>query len=275
MPSLVTTWSDSALSLAGALAAQIALIVLGFGIERLRPARPQGISCIRLNIQYTLVARVMYAVLYPLSVGLTTLTVNRLGGGLIELPAAGVGLAIAVPFYVLLMDGGEYLYHRAQHRIPFLWAMHSLHHSDPAVNISTAPRHFWGEMLLKAVTIYALIGLLVKANTVIVGFYTILGLYNYVLHMNLRVGFGRWQPMLNSPQLHRLHHSALPQHHNCNFNQFFPLFDVLCGTYRPPEKGEYPPTGLADAQAPQTLHSMLLWPWRRSRLHSTGIQNAQ
>src|SRR4051812_40998585 len=137
----------------------------------------------------------MYAVLYPLSVGLTTLTVKRLGGGLIELPASGVGLAIAVPCYVLLIDGAEYLFHRAQHRIPFLWAMHSLHHSDPAVNISTAPRHFWGEMLLKAVTIYALIGLLVKVNTVVVGFYTILGLYNYVLHMNLRVGFGRWQPL--------------------------------------------------------------------------------
>jgi len=271
----VTTWSDSALGLAEILAAQIALIVLGFGIERLRPARPQGISCIRLNIEYTVVARVMYAVLYPLSVGLTTLTVNRLGGGLIELPASGVGLVIAVPCYALLMDGGEYLFHRAQHRIPFLWAMHSLHHSDPAVNISTAPRHFWGEMLLKAVTIYALIGLLVKANPVVVGFYTFLGLYNYVLHMNLRVGFGRWQPLLNSPQFHRLHHSALPEHHNCNFNQFFPIFDVLCGTYRQPEKGEYPPTGLADAQAPRTLHSMLLWPWRRSRLHSTGIQNAQ
>jgi sterol desaturase/sphingolipid hydroxylase (fatty acid hydroxylase superfamily) len=271
----VTTWSDSALSLVETLAAQIALIVLGFGIERLRPARHQGISCIRLNIEYTVVARVMYAVLYPLSVGLTTLTVNRLGGGLLELPASGVGLAIAVPCYALLMDGGEYLFHRAQHRIPFLWAMHSLHHSDPAVNISTAPRHFWWEMLLKAATIYALIGLLVKANTVVVGFYTFLGLYNYVLHMNLRVGFGRWQPLLNSPQFHRLHHSALPEHHNCNFNQFFPIFDVLCGTYRQPGKCEYPPTGLADAQAPQTLRSMLLWPWRRSRLLSTRIQNAQ
>ena len=131
------------------------------------------------------------------------------------------------------MDAGEYLFHRAQHRIPFLWTMHSLHHSDPAVNVSTAPRHFWGEVLLKAVTIYALIGLLFKANAVVVAAYTGFGLYNYVLHMNLRIGFGRWQPWLNSPQFHRLHHSALPEHHNCNFNQFFPVFDVLCGTLSP------------------------------------------
>jgi sterol desaturase/sphingolipid hydroxylase (fatty acid hydroxylase superfamily) len=49
------TWANSAISMAATLAAQIALIVFGFGIERLRPAR---------------------------------------------------------------------------HRIPLLWAMHSLHHSD-------------------------------------------------------------------------------------------------------------------------------------------------
>ena len=257
------TLMNSAISLAATLAVQIGLIVFGFGIERLRPARPQGISCIRLNIVYAAALRVIYAVLYPLSVGLTTLMVNAFGGGLIELPASGVGLAIAVPCYALAMDGGEYFFHRAQHRIPLLWAMHSLHHSDPAVNISSAPRHFWGEMLLKAVTIYALIGLLFKANAAVVATYTFLGLYNYVLHMNVRLGFGRWSAFLNSPQFHRLHHSALPEHHNCNFNQFFPVFDVLCGTYRRPERDEYPPTGLVDGDVPLKLHNMLLWPWRR------------
>ncbi len=257
------TWTDSAVNFAVILVVQIALIVFGFRIEQLRPARPQGISCIRLNIAYVAALRVIYAVLSPLSVGLTTLMVNALGGGLIELPASGMGLAVAIPCYALAMDGGEYLFHRAQHRIPLLWAMHSLHHSDPAVNISTAPRHFWGEMVLKSVTIYALIGLLFKANAVVVGAYTFLGLYNYFLHMNVRIGFGRWQALLNSPQFHRLHHSALPEHHDCNFNQFFPVFDVLCGTYCQPRHDEYPPTGLVNGDVPQKLHNMLLWPWRR------------
>jgi len=267
------TWTNSAINIAETFAAQVALIAFLFGLEQFRPARPQGISCIRLNIEYAVVLRVVYAVLYPLSVGLTTLMVNRLGGGLIELPASGVGLAIAVPCYALVMDGGEYLFHRAQHRIPFLWAMHSLHHSDPAVNVSTTPRHFCGDMPLKSVTIYALIGLLFKANAVVVAAYTVFGLYNYVLHMNLRICFGRWQPLLNSPQFHRLHHSALPEHHNCNFNQFFPVFDVLCGTYRQPGHGEYPPTGLENGDVPQKLHTMLLWPWRQSRAKSMSMPN--
>jgi sterol desaturase/sphingolipid hydroxylase (fatty acid hydroxylase superfamily) len=155
-----------------------------------------------------------------------------------------------------------------------LWAMHSLHHSDPAVNVSTAPRHFWGEILLKSVTIYALIGLVFKTNAVVVAAYTFFGLYNYFLHMNLRLGFGRWQPLLNSPQFHRLHHSALPEHHDCNFNQFFPVFDMLGGTYRQPRQDEYPPTGLADGDVPNKLQNMLLWPWHRPVIASTNIRRA-
>lgn len=269
------TLVNSTITIAVTLAAQIALIFVGYGFERLRPARPQGMSCLRLNIVYLGALRAVYAVLYPLSVGLTTLMVNALGGGLIELPSSGVGLVVAAACYALAMDGGEYFFHRAQHRIPLLWAMHSLHHSDPAVNISTAPRHFWGEMLVKAMTVYPLVGLLFKANTVVVGAYTVLGLYNYVLHMNLRIGFGRWQPLLNSPQFHRLHHSALPEHHNCNFNQFFPVFDLLFGTYHRPGKDEFPCTGLADGDAPLRLNHMLLWPWRRPRALATSIPNAQ
>ena len=141
--------------------------------------------------------------------------------------------------------------------------------------MSTAPRHFWGEILLKAATVYALIGLLFKTNGVVVAAYTGIGLYNYVLHMNVRIGFGRWQPLLNSPQLHRLHHSALAEHHNCNFNQFFPIFDLLCGTYRQPRQDEYPPTGLENGDVPRKLQQMLLWPWRRLSAVSMSVPNAQ
>ena len=252
-----------AIGLVTTLAAQLALILFGFGIEQLRPGRPQGIRCLRLNLAYIVALRIIYAVLLPLSGAATTWLVNSLGGGLFTLPSSGIGLVFSVPCFVLLMDGGEYLFHRAQHRFPVLWAMHSLHHSDPAVNVSTAPRHFWGEMLLKAVTIYALIGLLVKANPVVLGIYGAMGLYNYFLHMNLRVGFGRCWPLLNSPQFHRLHHSSLPEHRDCNFNQFFPVFDLLFGTYRKPQPGEYPPTGLAAGEQPLSVFSMLLWPWQR------------
>jgi sterol desaturase/sphingolipid hydroxylase (fatty acid hydroxylase superfamily) len=257
------TWLNSALEWTTTLALQFAVVLLGFGVERLRPARQQGLAEVRLNLAYIAALRVIYAGLYPLSAALTTVLVNQLGGGLITLPESGLGLVVAIPCYALAMDGGEYAFHRAQHRFPLLWAMHSLHHSDPAVNVSTAARHFWGEMPLKFVTVYALVGLIFKANPIVIGVYTGLGMYNYFLHMNLRIGFGRWSAWLNSPQFHRLHHSALPEHHDCNFNQFFPIFDVLFGTFRQPQRDEYPPTGLTTGELPLRLYNMLLWPWRR------------
>jgi sterol desaturase/sphingolipid hydroxylase (fatty acid hydroxylase superfamily) len=66
----------------------------------------------------------------------------------------------------------------------------------------------------------------------------------------------------------------LREHHNCNFNQFFPVFDVLFGTYRRPRHDEYPPTGLVDGDAPLKLSNMLLWPWRRPRAVSMSTPNA-
>jgi sterol desaturase/sphingolipid hydroxylase (fatty acid hydroxylase superfamily) len=242
---------------------QLAILAVGFGIERLRPAHPPGMDGLRLNTAYALASRLIYSAVHPVGAAATTLIVNALGGGLIKLPASGFGLLLAVPCYVLAVDGSEYLFHRAQHRFPVLWAMHSLHHSDPTVNVSTAPRHFWGDMFLKAVTVYALIGVLFKASPLVLGIYSAIGFYNYCLHMDVRIGFGRWSAWLNSPQLHRLHHSSLPEHHDCNFNQFFPLFDVLCGTYRQPGPDEYPPTGLENGDAPVKLHQMLFWPWRK------------
>jgi sterol desaturase/sphingolipid hydroxylase (fatty acid hydroxylase superfamily) len=40
---------------------------------------------------------------------------------------------LAVIAFFLVVDLGEYLFHRAQHAIPLLWALHSLHHSDPDI----------------------------------------------------------------------------------------------------------------------------------------------
>ncbi len=50
--------------------------------------------------------------------------------------------------------------------------------------------------------------------------------------------------MIVGPQWHRLHHSIEPQHADRNFAAFFPIFDIVFGTYSKPQSGEYPATGL-------------------------------
>ncbi len=196
----------------------------------------------------------------PAAGGLATLLVNAAGGGWIRLPDHGPWLVFGVVIYLAAMDLGEYLFHRAQHAIPGLWAMHSLHHSDPAVNVATTSRHFWLESSIKSVTIWLAVGLVFKASSEIVALYGLATLYNLVLHANLRLGFGRLSFLINSPQYHRLHHSRDPAYFNRNFAALLSIWDVVAGSYSPPRPGEFPATGLADRPPPASLLETLAWP---------------
>jgi len=249
--------------LAGLLAAG-AFIAVGVLVERRFAARTAASPTLGFNLLYYAPASLIQALLKPAAGALTVLAVNRLGGGLITLPALGWGLLAGLAAYLVAMDLGEYLFHRAQHRFPWLWAMHSLHHSDEAFGVSTAIRHFWLETFIKTFTIYLAVGILFRADARIVALYGAITAYNYFTHMNVRVGFGRWAWALNSPHYHRLHHSSRPEDRDCNFAALLPVFDVLTGAYRPPAAGDYPETGLSDAAGPSSVLAALIWPFRPS-----------
>jgi sterol desaturase/sphingolipid hydroxylase (fatty acid hydroxylase superfamily) len=164
--------------------------------------------------------------------------------------------------FLVLKDAAEFAYHYAQHRIPALWAMHSLHHSDPAMGVLTTQRHFWGDQILKQITVWSAV-LMIFRPTPAIGFgYGIVALWNLFAHLDAPISFGRFSWLLNSPAYHRQHHSILPEHYDTNFAAIFPVFDVLCGTYRRPEG--FPPTGLSSR--PVSLWQAAIWPliWNRS-----------
>lgn len=48
------------------------------------------------------------------------------------------------------MDLSFYYWHVANHRIPFLWRFHNVHHLDPDLDVSTAVRFHFGEVGLSA-----------------------------------------------------------------------------------------------------------------------------
>lgn len=163
---------------------------------------------------------------------------------------------IAFPIFVLVGDLAEYLFHRAQHRIPFLWAMHSLHHSDPEMSALTTQRHFWGDQLIKTVTVWSLAAMVTHPTPAMVWGNILLSLWNFGIHSRLRIDLGRWSWMVNAPAYHRRHHSRLPEHFDSNFAALFPIFDVIFGSYHRPEG--FPPTGLD--RAPRNLRDLLIWP---------------
>ena len=246
----------------GAFEALLAMTLVRHTLERLWPAhlkreRLQGVGLAAFGA----LAIGQFAATPALG-GLTTAALNAVGGGLVVLPTRGLGWWAGLAAYFLAMDLGEYLFHRAQHAVPALWAMHSLHHSDRAFDSTTAARHFWLEPAIKTVTIWLAVGLLLKTPVSVQACYVIVSYYHFVVHSNTRLDYGRWSWALNGPAYHRIHHSSAPEHFDVNFASLFPIFDVIGGVYRAPRRGERIQTGLDTGEEPLNLREVLVWPVR-------------
>jgi sterol desaturase/sphingolipid hydroxylase (fatty acid hydroxylase superfamily) len=163
---------------------------------------------------------------------------------------------LGFPIFLVTRDLAEFVFHWIQHRIPFLWAMHSLHHSDPDMGALTHQRHFWADQFVAGLTVVPAALLVISPTPEILAGWGVFGLWNYVYHSRIPMNFGRWSWLLNCPDYHRIHHSSDPAHYNTNFAALLPVFDVLFGTYRPATTR--PATGLARNVG--SLREMLLWP---------------
>lgn len=188
---------------------------------------------------------------------LTVYTVVHPWSGWSLIDGEALPLWAAIVLFILVQDLGENVFHRMQHKIPFLWRMHSLHHSDPDMSVLTTYRHFWGDRFFKTFTVWSAAALIISPVREAVIVYFFISLWNIVAHANLNWNFGKWSWVLNSPAYHRRHHSTQPEHYDSNFAALFPLWDVLLGGYNVPDGR--PETGL-DRQ-PRSLGDLLFWPF--------------
>jgi sterol desaturase/sphingolipid hydroxylase (fatty acid hydroxylase superfamily) len=159
-----------------------------------------------------------------------------------------LGLAISIVAYGIVWDFFQYWFHRWQHRSALLWPSHRVHHTDDAVNTTTALRRSVIELLL--IFIFILVPTLIVAGVdevaAPVAFAIFYG-WGFFNHANIRFSLGVLTPVFSGPHWHRLHHGIDADYRDRNFAAYFPVLDIVFGTYRAPQKGEYPATGVADA----------------------------
>src|SRR5271168_3163863 len=86
--------------------------------------------------------------LVPLTTVSSGLILSTLGHGWIHLPMHGYWYFVSLIILAVISDLYTYTFHRFQHAIPFLWAMHSFHHSANAITFVTGARHLWMERVL-------------------------------------------------------------------------------------------------------------------------------
>ena len=156
-------------------------------------------------------------------------TVHRLG--LFHQFSSGFWLPLLTLFVTLQFI--TYLTHIAFHRIPWLWRLHAIHHSDVDVDISTNLRHHPLEPLVFMPVLLTVVTLLGVSFEVALT-YQIIGIFlNTFAHTNVRLP-PKLDRILNkvlvTPDFHRVHHSSERTYTNSNYGNIVPWFDYLFGT---------------------------------------------
>ena len=160
-------------------------------------------------------------------------SVGESQGGL--LGALRLDPRIKIALGILLFDYSLYLWHRLNHVLPFLWRFHNVHQVDLDMDVSTASRFHFGELILS--TGYrSLQVVLIGADPFTLLLFEILVITAAQFHhSNLRLplgferGLGR---ILVTPRMHGIHHSIVRDETDSNWSTIFPFWDRLHGTLR-------------------------------------------
>jgi sterol desaturase/sphingolipid hydroxylase (fatty acid hydroxylase superfamily) len=186
-----------------------------------------------------------------------------------------LGSTAHVAAAVLVLDFSFYVAHVAMHKIPLFWRFHSVHHADPAVDVTTTIRQHPVEAVIR----YAFMGVFavaIGASPTAFAVYRISSALNALPeHANVRAPF--WLDQLLSlfttwPNVHKLHHSRDASETDTNYGNLFSFWDRLFLTFTRPQPSMSVRYGLDgfDDPARQTTLALLVDPFRRPRASEHG-----
>jgi len=163
---------------------------------------------------------------------------------------------------MLATDLVQYWFHRAFHRVPFLWGFHAVHHSAKAMDWLAGGRmHFVEIVSLRGITALPMmtLGFTPTALQIYIG---IVYVYSALLHANLRGDFDQLGAYVATPRFHHWHHGLEPEAVDVNFAIHFPVWDRLFGTYFLPA-GRWPNGYGVPEEVPHGYMAQFLYPFRR------------
>jgi sterol desaturase/sphingolipid hydroxylase (fatty acid hydroxylase superfamily) len=142
-------------------------------------------------------------------------------------------------FDLLVLDFWIYWWHRANHRVPFLWRFHEVHHLDQFLDVTTAVRFHLGEVLLSAIVRGAIIIILAVPSMSVVIFETALLLATMFHHSNMKLPAGLERALswlVVTPSIHWVHHHALRRDTDSNYATVLSIWDKLFASRSPTKR---------------------------------------
>jgi sterol desaturase/sphingolipid hydroxylase (fatty acid hydroxylase superfamily) len=198
--------------------------------------------------------------------------------GLLNQIAMPASIAVVAAF--LLRSLVSYGIHVAMHKVPWLWRLHRVHHTDTAMDVSTAVRFHPLEFVISVPV--------VLAATLVLGFpplaviiYSLVDAAMAVFsHANLRLPDRMERGVrlvLVTPAMHRIHHSASQPETDSNYGATLSCWDRLFGTHRAKLASALASIQLGLAECRDRRPDSLLWllslPFLKLRPEPAGRQD--
>jgi sterol desaturase/sphingolipid hydroxylase (fatty acid hydroxylase superfamily) len=187
---------------------------------------------------------------WPANLTLTALNIIVLGTlpvGIIAVAdfarAHGYGLlnAFDTPFAAALAIGFfgraflSWGAHVLNHKVPFLWAIHRVHHADTRLDVSTTVRFHPLEFVFTTPLTFAGVIVLGIPPVALLVYEVMDASITVFSHSNVRLP--RWldgplRLLIVTPDVHRVHHSSHPLEADSNYGAVLTIWDRVFGTYR-------------------------------------------
>ena len=146
--------------------------------------------------------------------------------------SSGLQLLISL---VVLDFVAQYLCHIVLHKTPWLWKLHTVHHNDFHVDLSTGSRHHPIDYCTRELAALACVVLLAMPVSHYLLYKLVSVFFTYFTHANFRLP-RPLESILNkvfvTPDMHKVHHHQFLPLTDSNYGNILSIWDRLFGTLR-------------------------------------------
>lgn len=221
-----------------------------------------------LNLGVSLINSVLIRIVLPTGLTAVALLGVTEQWGLWQLVHLPDSLNIVLSLVVL--DLLIYWQHRLFHRVPLLWKLHKVHHSDREFDVTTSVRFHPIEIVFS---------LLIKVAAIIVLGVNPIAVFLFEIILSAMAQFNHGNvglsPVVDSllrifvvtPDMHRVHHSVIGRECNSNYGFNISIWDRLFKSYcaQPSAGHRDMEIGLEDSQSKYDIFDLLVMPFKSNK----------
>jgi len=136
---------------------------------------------------------------------------------------------------IILIDLWQYIWHRLNHQVAFLWRFHQVHHADKDMDASTGLRFHPVEIFYSNIIRISIITLIGAQLDHLLVYEIVLLPIILFHHSNIRLNETAdkiLRTITVTPHMHRLHHSEIQSETDSNYASVFSIWDRLFKSYK-------------------------------------------